>query len=204
MAILGKIPKQNFEVIRDLIGCILKEEIQNQIDIRNDEELDSFTDVVDVYSERIEPIGQSDEVVINVQLASANYTEQNRVDIKGNTTFFIDIYTTGKESANTPGSLVSSNRLHNAIGWVRFILSHSEYRRLTTVPGIVGGSIVESFNILEPSLKEDSLFFRMARITYSIRLQERQDINIGKLLETNFTNIKLNLTEKGYKYEFNN
>lgn len=198
------IPQQGFEIVRDMIGAILKIEIENQKTLSNQQNPNSFQEDVRIFQERLSPIGESDEVVINVQLSSANYSGLTRKDTQGATIFFVDIYTTGKETDDTSGDIISSSRLHKFLGLCRYIISHTEYKTLTLQPGVIAGVTVDGFNILEPSLKEDSLFFRMGRLTISYKIQENQSMPLGNPLTASGTTVRLQETNLGYEYLLNN
>jgi hypothetical protein len=198
------IPQQGFEIVRDMIGAILKIEIENQKTLSNQQTPNSFQEDVRIFQERLSPIGESDEVVINVQLSSANYSGLTRKDTQGATIFFVDIYTTGKETDDKSGDIVSSSRLHKFLGLCRYIISHTEYKTLTLQPGVIAGVTVDGFNILEPSLKEDALFFRMGRLTISYKIQENQSMPLGNPLTASGTTVRLEETNLGYEYLLNN
>lgn len=194
------IPVQGFELVRDEIGRILKVELENQKTLNPS----VITEDINVYSERITPFSNSEELAINVLLTSSNYSGMTQKDTQGRTLYFIDVYTTGKEKEGLTGDLVSSSRLHRFIGLIRYILEYSEYKTLGFSPGFIGGGSVDEFNILEPSQQQDSDFTRMARITVSYKIQENQSMIQGIPLTKNSTQVKLSLTDLGHKYEFNN
>jgi hypothetical protein len=199
------IPESKFEKVRDLIAAILLSEFENQVALINANDLEedepTFKWEYEIFKERITPIHQSEEIVINLLLSQSGYPNQNRIDTEGKVLYFIDIYTNGKETSSKSGDLDSSEKLHTMIRWVRHILAYSDYKLLNTKPGIIAGTSVDSFEILPPSLEENSTFARMARIFFTVRMNERQDINIGDLILSSKTKVKLDLTNKGYKYK---
>jgi len=50
---------------------------------------------------------------------------------------------------------------------------------------------------------QDSNFSRMARISFSVKIMERQDLFEGLLINDNETTVKLDLTEQGFQYKLN-
>jgi hypothetical protein len=192
------ISTQGFEVVRDYIGAILKEELENQ------KILQLLEEDINVYSERITPISNAENLVINVLLSSCNYSGMTQKDTQGRTIYYIDIYTNGISSEDADGGLNSSMRLHKYIGLVRYILQYSEYKTLKLPLGLIAGGSVDDFNILDPSQRQDSNSTRMARLTVSYRIQENQALIKGIPLLGNDTGVKLELTDLGYKYQFNN
>ena len=192
------IPSQGFELVRDLIGAILKEELENQKTLQN------LPEEIQVFSERTTPFGNEEELAINVLLSSANYTGMTQKDTQGRTMFLVDIYTNGRASNGTPGGLDSSKRLHKYIGLVRYILQYSEYKTLSLPLGVIAGGSVDDFNIMEPSQQQDSNFTRMGRVSVSYRIQENQALIQGTTLESMITTVKLEDTDLGYRFELIN
>ena len=193
-----QIGQQGFEIVRDMIGAVLLEELENQ------KVLQGFEEDINVYQERTTPIQTSEQVLINVQLISSNYSGMTQKDTQGRTIYYIDIYTTGQESSDHTGDLNASLRLHKFVGMVRYILEYSEYKTLNMPLGVIAGGSVDDFFIFEPSLPQDSNFVRMGRVTVSYKIQERQAMIQGSELLGNNTTVKLNPTDLGYKYELNN
>lgn len=192
------IPKSNFELVREKIGVILLEELTNQKVLQEDD----FPEDVNVYSERITPIDNAEQIIVNVLLDSANYGNFTEKDSQGRTIFYIDLYTTGQASDDKSGSLDSSERLQRFLRMCRYILASTLYNTLGFDPGFIGGTYVENFQILDPAQKEDSAFTRFARIQFAVRIQENQDMWEGVLITGADTQVKLQLTDKGYKYIF--
>ena len=196
MALLGLIPKQGFEIVRDIIGAILLVEIDNQ------HHLSSAEEDFEVFSERITPMDDADDVYINIILDSANYAAKNQKDTQGRTMYFIDVYTRGVSDGE--GTSNATILLHKYIGWIRYILCATAYNTLDLPLGLIGGTEIESFATLDPALKEDSQYTRFARLQFAVRIQENQQLWQGVTLESLDTNVKLDLTEKGYKYILEN
>lgn len=194
------IPQQNFEKVRDQIAVILLLELTKQKQLQGV----LFPEPVNVFLERITPIDIQELVYVNVLLDSATYGGFTPKDSQGRTVFFIDIYTIGEAGDDISGSIDSTFRLHKFIGMVRYILSSTLYSTLGFPPGFIGGKYVESFATLDPSQKQDSNFSRMARIQFAVRIQENQDMWDGVPLMISNTTVKLELTNKGYKYVFEN
>lgn len=192
------IPVQNFELVRDLIGAIIKVELENQ------KVLKTLSEDINVYQERTTPFSNAEELAINVLLSSANYSGMTQKDSQGRTMFFIDIYTNGKASPELTGGLDSSKRLHKYIGLIRYILQYSEYKTLSLPPGIIAGGSVDDFAILDPTLQQDSSFTRMGRISVSYRIQEQQQLVQGVAFEEIITQVKLAETDLGYQYQLIN
>jgi hypothetical protein len=191
------IPRQNFELIGENIGAILKLELENQKTLQN------FADPVNVFSERLDAFDKAEEIMINVFFDSFNSFDNTQKSSQGNVSFFIDIYSTGKSSAIGDGGLASASRLHKFLGMCRYILSDSRYRTLGFAPGAIGGVYVDSIQIANIE-QLDASYDTMGRISFSVKLREDGILETGELMTSHLTGVKLDITDKGYKYEIIN
>ncbi|HMI01628.1 MAG TPA: hypothetical protein VK541_04055 [Pedobacter sp.] len=192
------IPQQGFEKVRDAIGIILTEELNHQ------KQLQGFDEEITVYSERITPMDEAEDLYFNVLLDSATYGGFTQKDSQGRTLYFIDVYTAGLAKSGKSGESYSTDRLHKFMGMARYILSYSEYKTLGFEPGLIGGTYVESFATLDPAAKEDSNYTRFGRLQFAVRIQENQLLWQGIELLGNDTTVKLEETNKGFKYIIDN
>ena len=69
--------------------------------------------------------------------------------------------------------------------------------------GLIGGTMVESIQSSNQFNEQDSNSIKFVRITFSARIRESQEMWVGIDLLGNDSNIKLNLTNKGYQLTFN-
>lgn len=193
------IPQQGFEFVRDQIGAILKLEIANQ------KVLDPtrFPEEAEIWIERTIPADSSDEIIINVHTANALYGSMTQMDAQGRTLYYIDIDTSAMQTDDVSGSEISVKMLHKYIGVIMYIFRSAFYRTLG-LPGRIGGTYVEQFQTLDPNRKEDTDFTAFARIQIAVRIQENTIPWQGITLLGNDTTVKLDLTEKGYKFVLNN
>lgn len=197
--ITSVIPKQNFVIVREQIGAILFLELENQ------KALQDFYYPINVYSEYSGGIGIEDEININVSLSSANFSSKTQKDAQGATVFNIDIFSNSKETASKTGSELSADKIQNFLGMIRFILSHTEYKTLGFELGFIGGTAIEGYEFTEQNyFAQDAANVKMCRVTFSVRIQENQTMSPVSVLQGNDTNVKLDLTDKGYKYKFTN
>lgn len=81
----------------------------------------------------------------------------------------------------------------------RYILSDTRYKTLGFDYGLIAGTQVERFSTLDPQ-KEDSSFTAFARLQFAVRIMENQSLWDGVTILGNDTNVKLEETDKGYKY----
>ena len=143
-------------------------------------------------------------LTINLSLESGDFSNKTQKDSEGKTIYNIDIYTIGKSSPSGSGSNDSAFRLHKFIGMIRYILSHTSYRTLGLTPGFIGGSQIESFFIMDADLKQDSNYLKMARMTFSVRINENQSMENGVLIDESLAVVKLDETDLGFVYKFKN
>lgn len=191
------IPMQAFEVVLNKIASILLIEVSNQVT------LNSLNDQVEVYTERMTSFDKSEDVLINVSLASSNFQNITKRDSTGLTDFYIDVYARGFESDLSTGEKDSRNKLHRYMGMCRHILSSSRYMYLGFEPGLIGGVYVNSINYDDNYDNQDAAYIRMARLNLSVRIYEFQDMDIPVEFLGNDTIIKLSNTDKGQKLIFN-
>ena len=189
------IPQQNFELVRDAIGAILKTEIESQ-KLKNT----LLTEEISVFIERTTPIANSEEIVINVSLTSCDYDQKTQKDSQGKTFYTIDIYSHGQASSGIAGWMDSARKLHRYLGLTRYILQHTMYKTLSFPPGFIGGCALENFVIMDNQFKEDSDFSKLASVSFSVRINESQSLEEGINLKEIFTMVKLDLTDLGYIY----
>lgn len=194
----GIIPAQGFEVVRDLIGAILKIELEAQKLRQN------LEDEINVFTGRTNPFHQSEKLMFNVLLDSASYSNNHQKGTHESTSFFIDIYTTAKETENNDGGYLSTVQRDKYLGMIRYILQDHHYKTLNLQPGLIMGTSVDSFENFEPSNNQDGAFVKFTRLSYSVRIVEDQSFWDGFEINSMFTNVKLDLTSRGYKYELTN
>jgi len=195
--ITDKIQKQGFELVLDQLGIIVLEELTNQKKLCN---LDYD---FEVYLERQEPTDKSEDVVISIGFDSANYSNKNQATTEGLTTYFIDIFTSGIESTNESGDDNSRIKSSRFLGMIRSILSSTKYKTLGFQYGLIGGTMVDSLQNQLRYGNGDGSFFKFARITFTVRIQENSEMWNGIELLGNDTDIKLSSTDKGLKLIFN-
>lgn len=196
--ITEEIPKQGFEIVRDAIGSILKIELENQ------KALKGLTDEINIFSGRSVPFQSSEKLMINVLVDSANYGDRGETRVFGGTNYFIDIYVSSKQTDGNTGGFNSTLKKDLYLGMIRYILEDTRYKTLALPLGLIMSRGVEGFENFESSNQQDSSFVKMARITFSTRLNESQGTWDGINISEFFTNVKLDLTDRGYIYILEN
>jgi len=192
--IANAIPEQGFEIVRDAIGSILYTELKNQ------KKIQQFDEPINVFNSRSTPFQHSEVLMINVLLDSASYSQMTERSVQSGVNYFVDIYSSAKESLNNTGGLNSAIRRDKFLGMVRYILQDHHYKVLGLPLGCIMGTYVESFESFEPSNAQDSAFVTMTRLTFNVRLGENQSVWDGNEINTIFTGVRLDQTDKGYQY----
>lgn len=194
--ITEQIQEQGFEIVRDSIAAILKTELENQKSLPNSR----ITEDLKVFTGRSTPFQQSEVLMINVLLDSANYSQYSEKGVHESTNFSVDVYCTAKETSSDIGGYLASVRRDKFVGLVRFILQDHHYKTLGLPLGLIMGTYVESFEAFEPNNSQDSAFVKMSRITFSVRINENQSLWQGININSIFTDVKLDLTDLGYQF----
>jgi len=190
------IKEQGFEIVRDIIGAILKEELENQKILQPER----LTEEINLYSNRIKPFSQSEVFMINVSCDNGNYTSKSQSGNHGGINYNIDIFATGKETGTSNGGSNSAKVRDKYNGLITFILSDTHYRVLGLPPGIIMGTSVDSFENGAVGDSQDAAFTQGCRIVFNVKMSETQSFYKGVELSTINTSIKLEDTENGYKY----
>lgn len=202
MALITEIiPIQGFETVQKRLGAILFTELSNQMILKGLENEEFF----DVFVERSLPYDKGEDTVINVSANSTNYSGQNQAGTQGDTSFFIDLYVNGDSRSDKTGDEDSLDRLNFYIGMIRYIVCSTKYKTLDfPMTGLVGGVYLQQWQKDDNFLKQEASYFRFARLTVSVRVNENQELWSANPLEGMDTIIKINNTEKGYQLIFNN
>lgn len=189
------IPEQGFETVGKQLGAILTLELANQ------KTLQSFDESCEVFHERTAPYDKSEDVMVNVLLESIGFNEHTQSDMNGDTGFNIDVFANATSSEGKAGDTESMRLVQKYVGLCRYILSSTKYKTLGFDPGWIGGVYVQNVQVYEVDTNQDGRNVRMMRMTVMVRIRESQELWPGTLLTQHDSTIKLNETEKGFKYE---
>ena len=191
------IPKQGFEVVGELIGGILTSELDNQ------KTLQLLTDSIEVRYESTIPYDFSNDILVNVLWDGAKYDNHTPTDMHGENLFFIDVYANAKTTSDKKGDEHAQEKIKKYMGMARYILSSTKYKLLGSSE-CVAGTYVQNMQVFDVENFQDARNVRMARMTFMVRIYEGQQLWQGLTLEGLDTNVKLQNTDDGYKYELIN
>lgn len=205
MAIINEIiGPQNLELVATSIAQILKLEIQNQI------ELQDFKEKVDVYLERMEPFDKAEDVMISVAYREGTFEEHTQMGSQGQNLYFIDLFTSAYGTSLKKPSILAKEKLFKYLGIVRYVLSSSKYATLGFPKGFIGGKYIKKITLdtdysnFGNHSNYDWAYIRFARVIFYVRVQEYQDLSVGRQLLGNDTKINYVENEKGLLLTFNN
>ena len=174
-----EIPQQHFELIRDRIGLILFQEIENQWSNFGDEDLEAplpnpqigdTPESMIFYVDRIIPIDQS-------------------------------VYTKAAGEDDSDADRLANIKLQKILGKIAFILRHSYYKTLGFEPGFIGRTNVASIQIADQ--KENSLSANgcvMGRVTFEVTATEYVTPVAVRDMTGFFTSVKMFNSDKGYLF----
>lgn len=205
-----EIPQQHFELIRDRIGLILYQEIQNQWSQFNDEDLEaplpnpqiSTTPTsLQVYIDRVTPIDESECPVVNVSFSGAPYENNNPLRSEGVNTYYIDVYTKAKGEDDDDADRLANIKLQKILGKIAFILRHSYYKTLGFTPGFIGNTKVASIQVADqrdPSFNANGCV--MGRVTFEVKASEYVTPVEVRDMTGFYTTVELFNSDKGYLF----
>jgi len=195
----GIIPTSGYQICRDAIGAIILLELTQQ-KINQGNTLFPETIAGQITLESMIPTDSVNEISINILPDEGEFIDHTQSQATGMYRYFIDIHTAGKSSAD------SALRRDKFMSMCLYIFNSAYYRTLgLPVPqGLIGGVYTKKFQVQDPHKREDSNYTSFARIQLMVKVQEVAGVWDGVPLQINNTIVKLELTNKGYIFVFNN
>ena len=196
------IPSRAYELIRSRIVEILGDELANQVLLTYDEE-DQNKINTSVWEERVIPFDPTEYPAVNVMLARGGFENKSSMLQKtGEYSFYIDVQVRAKSTDDESGDTTAAIDLQRLLGLCDAILSDQAYIRLGfgITPPFVSHVSSEGFVIADPQRNNDANHSMMGRLTFNVRCVESTATIEGILADQADTQVKIGLTEKGYKY----
>lgn len=207
------IPSRRFELFCDVIGLIIKEEFAKQKQLTGNTVYDA-----NVYIDRSLSYDAATELpAVNVSYKRTVYSNQDIKSNLGDNIYMIEVTAKGIESATKRADYNSAKILYKLLGAIAYILSSAEYRFLGLAPGIVMGLSVREIKIYPPDPVynhnpihlNDELSTVSGCLIFSVKAAEEvSDVDgvdsEGINLESIFTGMTIEDTDKGYKIIINN
>lgn len=182
---------------RSRICEILTDEVQNQYRLSQDENLDAT-----VWMERSNAFDSVELSAINVCLNNATYSNKHAGSLDGTYIFNVDVFTNSKTTISNPGDIAASIKCQQILGMCQAILENPLFKTLGFQPGFVKRVYTTNLNMAVPE-KEDSLNAMWGRLTLNVELNESTPLVNAPLIAGYETQVKLELTDKGYLFKTN-
>lgn len=190
-----KIPAQRFELIRDAIGRVLTAEFANQ------KTLGGGVEGLSIFVERSQPLDSSELPAINIICTNVDFTEElNSYNSLGDDRFLIEIYTNAESTEEQGGDVISGILLSKIAGIVRAILMNQQYLRLDFTDKFIQTRKIRSFTRTQPRIALDVNNTISGIVEIHYFSEETTEIQTGVVEQLLSTVVKLENTEKGYKF----
>lgn len=190
-----KIPAQRFELIRDAIGRVLTAEFANQLT------LGGGVEGLSIFVERSQPLDSSELPAINIICSNVDFTEElNSYNSLGDDRFLIEIYTNAETTDEQGGDVISGILLSKIAGIVRAILMNQQYLRLDFTDKFIQTRKIRSFTRTQPRIALDVNNTISGIVEIHYFSEETTEIQTGVVEQLLSTVVKLENTEKGYKF----
>ena len=191
----AKIPTQRFELIRDAIGRVLTAEFANQL------ALGGVVENLSIFSERSQPLDSAELPAINIILSNVDFPEElNAYNSLGDDSFLIEIYTNAETTEEQGGDVASGILLAKIAGMVRAILMDNQYLRLDFTDKFIQTRKVKSFTRTQPRIALDVNNTISGIVQVHYYSEETTEVQTGVVEQLLSTVVKLENTEKGYKF----
>lgn len=187
----------NFEVIRDQIGLILKEELSNQAAITNNDLFDCG-----VWTERFIPFQIGELPAVMVRFGSNTHTNRSQKGQDVDSTYLIDVHTIAEEDGAAMGDANSIIKNQKLCSVINQILNDTNYVTLSMVPGTIKSKEVQQINMADISSMQGTDNVMFGRLTLKINSWENFGlVQENRILTSENTTVKIEETEKGHKFE---
>lgn len=192
------------ELIRNRIGAILKDEIDCQYLQYNS---DAF--IHDLWIERAIPFSPEELPAVNVCTPKGDYENAHQGSSDGNFTFFIDVHTRHNANPEDGGDMLANFQMKRLLGICRYILADPIYKTLAFAPGFIMQVRIVGFEI-KPHYKDHSgmwasdLNSAMGRLVVTVKANEVNQLIDAPLIDSHVTQLRLGISNKGYRYIYGN
>ncbi len=185
---------QSFEIIRDRVGAILAEELDNQSILTYNTLFDAT-----VYLERFVRFNASELPAVNISLARGVLDNHDQLQTDDTVTIFIECHAKAKDSDGVNGDTRSAKLMQKLIGTCRAILEDSRYKTLGFNPPFVMNRHCTEM-VFNVPVTEDAESTCMGRLVLSVRIPEGNGVVTPSLIDGFETSLKISTSEQGYLY----
>ena len=171
--------------IKKRIGAILENELENE----------------NIYVDRHVPLNISEGTIFNVRFESLQKSNHTQHGANIEADFTIDVWCSSKNSNGNRGDTDSALKRDELITKVDEILSRNEYVTLGFDAGLIMSSNIDNIQTFESGNEKDANYVTMARANLNVRYYEDYKVFDGVAFNEGFANVKLGLTDRGYKFK---
>jgi hypothetical protein len=190
------IPKQAFEVVRDQIATILKNELANQAT------LDANFSEPEVYINRFVDLNHVRLPAVNVTTDRGNYQNQSVKHQYGLYTFQIEAYHKGAANSQNDASEISEAALEELMGRVRAILASHQYYSLDIATPKTGRTYFQQFTKAQPQTS-DTMAVSIGVLEFVVEVSEIEGLQTPQVITSNYTTVLIKDAFYGYLWVAN-
>lgn len=201
--ITARILPSNFEVLRDRIFSILADEMSFQAVTFNDSDLN-----LKIWNSRSVAFDKGEampQAAVNLNYVHSDYTSMDVTMETDVHKYTIDVHTGAKTKQD--GSRGDANAMVKAqkiLGICKKIFMDPKYKTLGFNPPFVQRRWCESVDIAASSRGDDADSLTMGRLVVNVQINEECNLIEAALVKGFDTQVKLELTDKGYYFQVNN
>lgn len=194
------IQSQRFEEIRDAIGRVITAELANQKLLVGSTWVD-----INIFLERTCPIDKSELPAINIVYAESQNVDENTsfTSIFDNK-YLIEVYVNGESSPTSSGDKQAAIQLAKIMGIIRSILMNKQNLYLDFTLKFIQTRKIQSITRTQPRISTDAENTISGTLEARYIAEETTELDGGTLEALLTTVVKINNTEKGYKFQIQN
>lgn len=193
--IKGIIPKQNFEFIKEQIAIIIADEIDNQFVLTSNPDFK-----VVGYLDRNTPFSHAELPATSVTFDDSNWTNEHLGSATGMYLFSIDSIYKAKTTDAERGDRLAKMKSDRLAGMIAYILRDPIYKTLGFPPGFIGNVSVNRIVGGMPAKEPDAENVSISRVFILVKAQESNELLEPTVLEEFLTEVRIENTDKGYRY----
>jgi len=184
-----------FEYIRDRIGSILADELNNQFTTFGVPEAKT---IVTVEGDKV--VDSTEMSTVLVALSKVPFDNAHAGEARGRHSFNVDCFSRAKSTDAVDGAILASFKAQRLIGLCYAILKDAAYDTLGYAPGFIQNVTITNIGVGDPSDK-DAMCTVMARMVIEVTANETTQLFTPTLITGYQTTILVGgSTTAGYQY----
>lgn len=183
-----------FEFIRDRIGNILNDELNNQFSTFNIQDAKS---IVTVEGDKV--VDSTEMSTVLVALSKVPFDNTHAGETRGKNSFNVDCFCRAKSTDAVDGAVLASYKAQRLIGLCFAILKDVAYDTLGYSPGFIQNVTISSIGIGDPK-DNDAMCTVMARMVIEVTANETTELFVPSLIQGYQTTVNVGGSTTGYLY----